>query len=772
MRAVILAGGQGVRLRPLTETCPKPMVRLCGRPVLEYLLELLAENGITEAILTLQYLPEQVRSHFLQERFAGVALSFCIEEMPLGTAGSVKMALQGSREALLVICGDALCDFSLRQAIEQHCKGRAAATIVTTQVGDPREYGLVRSDTSGAITGFIEKPTFTQATGGAANTGIYILSPEALDIIPQGKKFDFAADLFPEMLKRGMLLESCKLDGYWCDIGDLDAYRQAQRDLLTGKVRCKLNGVRDRYGNLLAGKRPLGHYKLGAPVYIGKGVQIGEDASITAGSVLEDGCTIAAGATVHAGILLPHCMLGTRSRIDTGILGQGVSVKSHAQLLEGVTVGENTIIGARAVVQPQIRICAGAKITDGAVVSGHITTRGGPVQVFDDDGLCGEVGVELTPELAVRVGCAVGTLAAGRTVGVATGESRSAQVLGDALIAGVRSAGAPVLDFGSIFESMFSFGMEYNALELGVYLSAEASGSIKLVCDAGLPATRKVEREIEQLLARAEFTRAEFGSFGDRLDLSGIGTIYLTALLRLAPEGLSGMAAQVICKKPQVGRLLSNALEKLGCDTASEPCLQLLLSENGLHLSLREGDTILSEQRTIAAYCLTLFEQGQDAAVENDFPRALDFFAQQQGRRVYRYLLCPADGSDYTGRRLAAQQCARDGLMLAVILLDYMRRNQLSLEMLERRLPAFAVEERSVKVDLPPARLLEGLKAEAAGEGLLARTPQGMILLRPRKNGSAIRLFAEAANWETAHELCIDFEKQLGGLLDKAHENR
>lgn len=770
MKAVIMAGGQGSRLRPLTGSLPKPMARLCGRPIVEYILELLAENGVTESVLTLQYLPETMISHFESGQFAGIRLTFVEEDEPLGTAGSVKNALEKTDEPVLIISGDALCDFPLTQAIERHEKSGAAVTIVTARVGDPREYGLVVAGEADRIMGFVEKPSFAQATSELANTGIYILSPEAVNMIPAHTKFDFASDLFPKLMAAGKLLQNCTLEGYWCDIGDLEAYRRAQGDMLAGKVRCRFRGERDDFGNIVAGRKPAGKYELASPVYIGAGVHIGENAVIGPGSVLDDGCTVAPGAAVNGAILLPRCVVGERATVGAGVLCAGAAVKSRASLLDGAAVGENAVIGTRAVVRGGVRVTGGVRVPDGAVVSDHVSGRGSMMGMFDDDGLCGEIGVELTPELAVRVGCAVGTAAAGRTVGVATAGQRSAKVLASALVAGIRSAGAPVLDFGSVFESMFSFAMGYNALTLGVYLNAGERGSIRLVCDAGLPATRKIEREIEISLARGEFSRAPKDGFGDSVDMSGIGVMYLTELLRLSPEGLAGMNAQVFCASKTVQRLLTDVLQKLGCDTAGG--IALNLSENGVSLTLSEGDVTISSHRAVAGYCMSLFEQGSDAAVGNDFPRALDQFAEKWGHRVYRYLLCPADSCDEEGRKLAAkQQCARDGLMLAVLLLDYMKRKSLTLAQLDRMIPLFAVEERAVPIDLPPAQLLDGVFGERAGEGVLVRGEKGVVLLRPRKAGNAIRVFAEAASWEAAQELCADYSGILDGLLDKKHHN-
>ena len=770
MKAVIIAGGQGSRLRPLTERLPKPMARLCGRPIVEYILELLAQNGVSESILTLQYLPEVIRAHFPEGDFAGMALSFVEEDTPLGTAGSVKHAVGETAEPVLIISGDALCDFPLQEAVETHKKSGASVTLVTTKVGDPREYGLVLADESGKITGFVEKPSFAQATSELANTGIYILSPEAVNMIPEGEKYDFASDLFPRMLADGMLLQSCALSGYWCDIGDLSAYRRAQKDLLDGKVRCHLAGERDYAGNILAGRRPSGKYELIPPVYIGAGVQIGDNAVVNAGSVLDDGVTVSSGATVSEAVLLPRCVIGARAGVLSSVVCADASVKSKATLLEGTAVGEGAVIGAKAVVRAGVRIAGGAKVNDGSVVSDHITARGGAACSFDDEGLCGEIGVEITPEVAVRVGCAVGTIARGRAVGVATSDLRCSKVLGAALIAGIRSTGTPVLDFGGAFEALFGFAMAYNALGLGVYLCAGEQSTIKVACDAGLPATRKIEREIEQALSRGEFARAPKEGYGDCVDMSGIGVMYLTELLRLAPDGLSGMSASVRSENKTVRRILTDVLQKLGCDVSGGG-IQLNISENGMSLALAQDNVSVSRHRAAAAWCMAQFEQERDVAVENDFPRALEAFAAQRGRRVYRYLLCPADGSDSEGRKIAAkQQCMRDGLMLSVSLLDYMRRHGISLRELDAMIPAFSTEEAVVQIDLPPARILAGLSPEQAGEGVLLRQDRGVVLLRPRKLGGAIRVFAEAANWETAKELCDDVSRRLSGLLDKEHE--
>ena len=211
MKAIIMAGGEGSRLRPLTCTLPKPMVRLCGKPVSEYILDLLSKHGCTDAVFTLRYLGSQ------------------IEDTPLGTAGCVKKAAQllnlKEGESFIVISGDAMCDFDLSSAVSYHIKKQADATIITNRVEDPREYGCVISY-NGFISSFSEKPSYTGAVSDYVNTGVYVLTKKILELIPDNTMWDFSKNVFPQMLKSKMKLASYEEKGYWCDIGDFSSYKR------------------------------------------------------------------------------------------------------------------------------------------------------------------------------------------------------------------------------------------------------------------------------------------------------------------------------------------------------------------------------------------------------------------------------------------------------------------------------------------------------------------------------------------------------------------
>ena len=256
MKAVIMAGGEGTRLRPLTCDSPKPMAHLCGRPVLEYILDLLQEHDVLDAAVTMRYIPSAITAHF-GDGYRQMRLSFSEEDKPLGTAGSVRLAVDsqwgGANDDVLIISGDALTDIDLSEACAFHKSRHAAATLIVTRVADPREYGLAEFDREGRITGFLEKPGWGQAATDAANTGIYILSPEALESIPADTNFDFAKDLFPLLLRDGLPLYAYETKDYWCDIGDLTTYLTCQRDILEGRVKTNLPAAQDAKDWAIAG---------------------------------------------------------------------------------------------------------------------------------------------------------------------------------------------------------------------------------------------------------------------------------------------------------------------------------------------------------------------------------------------------------------------------------------------------------------------------------------------------------------------------------------
>lgn len=761
MKSVIMAGGEGSRLRPLTCDTPKPMVRLCGRPILCYILDLLASHGVDEASVTIRYLPDVITDAFEDGVYGKIRLNFVEEETPLGTAGGVKNAASGFTEPFVVISGDALCDFDLSAAARYQKLTDADAVILTTRVEDPREYGLVTYEADGRVTGFLEKPGWPQAHTDTANTGIYFIKPEVLELIPEDQPFDFAKDLFPLMLQRGMNLRAFETRGYWCDIGDLTTFRSCHADLMNGRVSCRLpEPQKGIYGY----EPPSGNYTVKAPVYFGSNVSVADGAVIGPNAVLDDGTVVGLRARVSGSVLMPDSYVGEDARLTGAILASGVSVKKGASLFENSVAGCSSVIGSHARVAPGVLIWPGKRVEDGSIVSENYQYGSSSRTLFSDEGITGETGVEITPELCVRLGSAAGSLHSRSRIGLASDGSRAARVLKASLAAGIMSTGTQVWDFGEMLPAQMQQSMIFSGMEMGIHVAGGPAASIRLFGEGGLPLLRSDERSLESRISKRDFVRAPWNSWREIADMRGMQLIYQQELYSAAPNGLSGVSCRAACENKTGERLLHQVLQKLGCDMQGERILQL--SPSGGELTIIDPRLgVLNSEKVLALCCLIAFRSGNDVALCCDAPGAIDRLAERFGRKVFRYYASPVDQSDKEARRLAcARTFPRDGMLQAVMLLAYLKETETSLYDLIRELPEFATKQMVLEVEGNPAGVMSAFRSEKGytpGEGVTVTLKRGKAVIRPEKRGKQLKVIAEAASQEIAEELCAELSERI-----------
>lgn len=769
MNAVIMAGGEGSRLRPLTCNLPKPMARLCGKPAIVYMMDLLIEHGVKQSVVTLRYLPEVIEDYFYTRRYRGLQIDFSREDTPLGTAGSVKLASTRMQlpegEPLLVVSGDAVCDFDLTRAARLHKERGADITIIAKAVDNPCEYGLIDADEEGRVKGFLEKPSFAQAVTDLANTGIYLVEPRCLELVPEGESYDFAKDLFPQMLKRGDKIVVCEDEGYWCDIGEISTFVKCQQDILLGRVKCRLDGDRDEDGNIFVRARPAGEYHLTPPCYIGEGVHIADGAVIEGLSVLDHSCTVGRNCRITGGVLLSESFVDRKAAVVGGVVCDGASVKKRAMVFENAVVGAGAVVGEGAVLHPEAKVWPGKWVEDGAHLEGALKTGTAHRAYFDDEGIVGDVGVEITPEFCARLGAAAATVERGK-IAVGTDGSRCAGALKEALCAGVLGAGGQPCDFGECFGPQFDFCCAFSSLRMGFYFQVGEKAVIRMVADGGISAPRQTERAVEQCLRGGDFQRAPAEEYCESVDMAGVKAIYKNELYRFAPYGLMGMQVRLVCENSKLHQMVWDVLLKLGAQqSGKEDAVVLELSSDGEEASVRAGGITFDSVRLLCVCASYEMQQGQDIAVGFDAPRILDEVAQRQGKSLRRYLSCPADKSDEEARELArAQHWTRDPLMTAIKFLSILHVQRVTPAAAAASVPEFSLETASVPCEGNPGALLKELREESGemGEGVVLRRPEGVVLLRPSKLGNRIKIMAESASSETARELCAGFEKLLG----------
>ena len=538
MKTIIMAGGEGSRLRPITCGRPKPMAPVANRPMMAHIVDLLKKHGFTEIGVTLQYKPEYIRNYFGDGSGFQVHLRYFMEETPLGTAGSVKNAQSFLDRTFLVISGDALTDIDLTRAVEFHRRRGALATLVLTRVSCPLEYGVVITRADGAITRFLEKPGWGEVFSDTVNTGIYVLEPEVLDYIPPGQMFDFSKDLFPLLLRMKKPLFGAVLPGYWCDVGNLAQYLQAQQDVLTGRVQTALT-AREAAPGIWLGEGVELHprARLEGPVLIGDGSYVGEEAVIEPYTVIGQGCLVREKASLKRSVLWNNVFVGAGARLRGAVVCSRALVQAAAEVYEGAVIGSDSVLQERSVVKPDVKLWPGKLVETGSTVNSSLVwgTRW-PRKIFGLEGITGLANVEITPDYASRLGAAFGAASGGGAkIAVSADSYPSSQMLKEALAAGLQSAGARVYDLGTAVTPLHRFAVRSLQLAGGVHvkISPRRPDQVTLLFLNGQGAniSRGTERKIENLLAREDFPRVGAGRLQPREFISGIAEGYLTGLL-------------------------------------------------------------------------------------------------------------------------------------------------------------------------------------------------------------------------------------------------
>ena len=340
MKAMALAAGKGTRLFPLTGEMPKPMAPVVDTPIIEHIFGLLAGHGVDEVHVNIHYLADALLTAYGEEsQVNGMKVHLNREERLLGTAGGVKRLAREFDDTFVVVSGDALTDVNISELVAFHKEKGALATVALRRVYDTSEFGVVEIDEEDGIRGFQEKPDPQEAISTLANSGIYVFEPRALEYVPEDTFFDFAKDVFPRFLENGERFVGYQGDFYWSDIGTLEAYRQAQYDVLSGRVRVKVPGEK-RNGSLWVGEDAQIHpsASLEGYVVVGRDAVIGRDVTLAGDVTVGSDCWIRPGATIKSSILLPGASVGDGAYLEDCIVGHGYDVRPGETIRGGALI--------------------------------------------------------------------------------------------------------------------------------------------------------------------------------------------------------------------------------------------------------------------------------------------------------------------------------------------------------------------------------------------------------------------------------------------------
>ncbi len=578
MKAVVMAGGEGSRLRPLTLSRPKPMLPVVNRPVLGHILYLLKAHGIHEVIITLQYLPSQIQDYFGDGKSLGITIEYVVEEVPLGTAGSVKhaQAYLPADEPFLVISGDALTDFNLTDLVAFHKDRNALLTMALYQVTDPLEFGVINVREDGRVTQFLEKPKWGSVTSDTVNTGIYVVQPELLARVPESQLVDWSQHIFPRLLASGEALYGYVAQGYWCDIGTLSEYQRANADLLSRRVY--LGEIGQHIGGDIWTGGPVEiapDAQLYGPIFLGEEVKIKGGVVIHGPAVIRDYTIVDNRARVNRSVIWRNCYIGEGAEVHGAVVGRQCSLKARSRVFEGAVVGDYTVIGEDAVIRPGVKIWPHKEVESGAILS-HSLIWGsqGRKALFGRFGVTGMVNVDLTPDMVARLGAAFGTvLPKGSTVTINRDPHRSPRMIKRALISGLPSAGNHVVDLRTVPIPVARYYTRVGEAEGGVHIRLSPYDQrvvdIRFFGRDGLNLTPDQERAIERAFFREDYRRAYMSDIGTIDYATDVAEVYSKGYLSALDVGLiqqAGFRIVVDYAHAPASEVLPELLDRLGVE--------------------------------------------------------------------------------------------------------------------------------------------------------------------------------------------------------------
>ncbi|HEY0541028.1 MAG TPA: mannose-1-phosphate guanyltransferase [Actinoallomurus sp.] len=585
MKAVVMAGGEGTRLRPMTANQPKPLLPVVNKPIMEHVLRLLQRHGFTETVVTVQFLAALVRNYFGDGEEIGMALSYATEEMPLGTAGSVKNAQDALRdERFLVISGDALTDIDLTELVRFHKENGALVTIALKRVPNPLEFGIIIVDDDGRVQRFLEKPTWGQVFSDTANTGIYVMEPEVLDHVAAGEPVDWSGDVFPKLLAEGAPLYGYIADGYWEDVGTHESYLKAQADMLSGKIDIEPDGFEVSPGVWVAeGAEVDSEAVLKGPLYIGDYAKVEAGAELREYTVLGSNVVVKEGAFLHRAVVHDNVFIGPSTNLRGCVVGKNTDVMAGARIEEGAVIGDECVIESEAYVSSDVKVYPFKTIEAGAVVNTSVIWESrGQRTLFGPRGVSGLINVEITPELAVRLASAYATtLKKGAVVTASRDASRAARTLNRAVQSALTASAINVHDLEAtpIPVARYETAREQCAGGIVIRTTPGDSQGVDIVFldDQGADLSLAAQRKLERVFGRQEYRRAFPGEIAELSYPSRVVETYVRDLQRCVDmRGVreAGLKIVIDCAGGTASLVLPQLLGRLG--------VEVLTVNNGL----------------------------------------------------------------------------------------------------------------------------------------------------------------------------------------------
>ena len=752
--ALILTGGDGLRLRPLTCTKPKAMLPVCGVPLISYTLNLLEQHFSTAYIAADRL--SNVITDYLDD---ASALDFIISSVPEGTCRPIaETAKVTEADTIAVIFGDLLFDMDFQQAAEAHTSSGSDITIVTAKTDRPSRCTLAVTEGEN-VTEIITDPARENCRSDLAVTGVFFINRKTALLAENYT--DLLTELIPAVIRQHGKVTAFTSDGIFVDLNTPDDLFTANKAVLSGAFPHSPE-------NIVKKASDYPELDLSVPALIPHSADIAPHVKIGADTVIGENVTVCRGAKINGAIIMDGAYIGERATVNHAIIGTGARLLTGASAFEGAVIGDSAVLAEQAAVQSGVKIWNGRHLDSYACAAQDIKYGFLAPMKIGDDGICGETGSVITPQTAASAGSALASL--GAKIGVGYKDTPASKSLALAVASGITAAGSEAWLFGVTTAPALAFCTEKSGLSAGCWVDAGITAKLQLFSGDGLPLTRSEEKIIEGGINRSEYKKAGFMHFGALRDTSAIVRLYRNMLEKTAPKPLKNTRAVLNTSGTAVTDMCEDIFRRISAKEGKP--LVFHIGSDGTGVSAYTEETgYVFEEKLMLICCKQHFSLGHDIALPYHFPMTADKIAEKYGCKVFRYSGCPSDKSDSEARKLALKTpFVRDGAALALTVLETLESRGITLAEAVRELPEMALATRFVAVDKHPMKLLKSLTAEkqASGDGITLNDARGRVLIRPVKTEKGVIMQAESFSMETASELC-DFYQDILLMRNKAN---
>jgi mannose-1-phosphate guanylyltransferase/phosphomannomutase len=526
MKAVVMAGGFGTRIQPLTNSIPKPMLPILNKPMMEHIIKKLKSVGINEIVVLLYFKPEVIQNYFKDGSDLGIKINYVLPDDDYGTAGAVKKAQKYLDERFIVVSGDLVTDFDFKEIIGFHDAVNSKLTITLTSVEDPLQFGVVITDKDGKILRFLEKPGWGEVFSDTINTGIYVIEPEILDYIPDNIPFDFSKDLFPKLMKEGITLYGYNAKGYWRDVGNPESYREVNKDILKEKVKIDFEGEKLVYpsGVLYTKTKDLpASLEVVGRVVLDENVKLEENITLE-NVVIGKNCHVGKNTYIKDSVLWWDIKIGNNCKFLNSVICNNNIIENNVRAEHGVIIAEGCEIKDNVAFEKDVIIWPNKLIEEGSIISSNLIWGDKwKSSLFEGGKVSGRTNIELSNEMAAKLAASFGSiLPLGKTILMSRDYHRASRMLKRSFLGGLLGSGLNVIDLKLMPLPVMRFLLSNTDAIGGVHFRQSPENptitEILFYDNDGLLIDTNTEKSIERIFFRESFRRVNYNEIGEIKD--------------------------------------------------------------------------------------------------------------------------------------------------------------------------------------------------------------------------------------------------------------